>query len=204
MAIKTKKRRRNRRERRIVPIALAVTVLAAIGVLVYSLLTPDYRLENENDPVATVILANGDKIIVELFPDAAPETVWNFIQLANSGYYDGLGFHKIVTNQRVQTGLGEDRPAIRGEFSRNGVDNPISHTRGTLSMARLTGYDTAKTQFFICLGDQSYFDGAYAAFGRVVKGMEYVDKIAQSSENGLKIKTIRVDAKEFTYQAQAK
>lgn len=208
-AAQAKKRRAQKKRRRL--IAVLVLVLLAAGVyLLIDALTDDYELENEDDPVATLTLSGGEKLIVELFPGTAPETVNNFIRLANAGYYDGLKFHKVVKDERIQTGDGAGTAMIRGEFSLNGVNNPLSHTRGTLSMARLTGFDTAASQFFICLGDQSYFDGAYAAFGRVVKGMEYVDRIANTplDENGRPlsdqtIRSIRVDLKEYTMDAGA-
>ena len=194
-----KQRKQRQKRRRIIALLSLVLIALAVYILVFAL-RDDYKLENENDPVATITMANGDKIIIELFPSAAPETVNRFIALANEGYYDGLPFHRVIANERVQTGAGSEKTPIHGEFALNGVNNPLSHTRGTLSMARLTGYDTASSEFFICLGDQSYFDGAYAAFGRVVKGMEYVDKIASvrtdSSHKPLAdqtIKTIRVE-----------
>lgn len=204
-----KKRRAQKKRRRLIA-ALALLLLAAGVFLLVNVLKDDYKLENEDDPVATITLAGGEKLIVELFPKNAPETVDNFARLANAGYYDGLSFHKVVRGERIQAGKGADTSMIRGEFSLNGVDNPLSHTRGTLSMARLTGYDTAASQFFICLGNQSYFDGAYAAFGRVVKGMEYADRIAGAAldESGKPlsdqtIKTIRVDLKEYAANAGA-
>ena len=202
------KKRKAQRKRRLRAFVLAVIVLALAAFLMIRLFRDDYRLEKEDDPVATVVLAGGEKVYVELFPDAAPLTVANFIRLANAGYYDGLPFHRVVSYERVQTGDGAETPAIPGEFPLNGIENPLSHTRGTLSMARLTGYDSAASQFFICLGDQSYLDGAYAAFGRVVKGMKHIDKIAAVPVDGNNrplsdqlIRSIRVDAKDFHYTA---
>lgn len=123
-------------------------------------------------------------ITVELDGDTAPITVQNFIDLANEGFYDGLTFHRIIEGFMMQggdpngDGTGGPGYAVTGEFTDNGVENAISHERGVLSMARAEGYDTAGSQFFICQADSTYLDGQYAAFGRVLGGMETVDAIA--------------------------
>ena len=200
------KKRKALRRHRLLTFVLALALIAACVYLFARVFRDDFKLQNEKDPVATITLSGGERIVLELFPEAAPATVQNFITLANKGYYDGLSFHRVYAGERIQTGNGDEAAMIRGEFSLNGVENPLSHMRGTVSMARLTGYDTAASQFFICLGDQSYFDGAYAAFGRVVKGMEYVDQIASAPVDedhqpltDQIIRTIRADAKEFRY-----
>ncbi|MBQ8688974.1 MAG: peptidylprolyl isomerase [Clostridia bacterium] len=128
-------------------------------------------------------------IVVYLDAQAAPITVENFVTLANEGFYDGLTFHRVVENFMIQggdpngNGSGSSPNKIKGEFSANGYDNPISHTRGTISMARRSdSYDSASCQFFICNADASgSLDGQYAAFGHVVSGMDVVDAITEST-----------------------
>jgi peptidyl-prolyl cis-trans isomerase B (cyclophilin B) len=128
-------------------------------------------------------------IKVELDGDAAPITVGNFVQLAESGFYDGLTFHRIISGFMIQggdptgTGRGGSEQTITGEFAENGVENPLSHTRGAISMARSQSYDSASSQFFIVHEDSTYLDGSYAVFGYVTEGMEIVDQICQDVEN---------------------
>ena len=122
-------------------------------------------------------------ITLELDADAAPITVANFLELAESGFYDGLTFHRIIEGFMMQggdpegTGMGGSDQTIKGEFTSNGVQNPISHTRGTVSMARSTLPDSASSQFFICHQDAPHLDGDYAAFGHVTEGMDVVDAV---------------------------
>lgn len=118
-------------------------------------------------------------IDLELDADNTPITVTNFIDLVKSGYYDGLKFHRIIDGFMMQGGAGETRKSIKGEFSNNGIENKISHVRGTISMARSSEYDSGSTQFFIVQSDSTYLDGNYAAFGRVTNGMDIVDKICK-------------------------
>ena len=126
-------------------------------------------------------------ISVELDADAAPITVTNFIKLANEGFYDGLTFHRVVAGFVLQggdpegNGTGGSDESIKGEFSENGVENNLSHTRGAISMARANPYDSASSQFFIVLEDATFLDGGYAAFGYVTDGMEIVDKICEET-----------------------
>lgn len=134
--------------------------------------------------MVTIEMADGSKICVELDEAAAPNTAANFKKLASDGFYDGLCFHRVISGFMIQggcpkgSGAGGPGYAIKGEFSDNGVKNAVSHTRGVLSMARSAGYDTAGSQFFITHGDADFLDGQYAAFGRVVSGMDTVDAIA--------------------------
>ncbi|MCI7735648.1 MAG: peptidylprolyl isomerase [Clostridiales bacterium] len=127
---------------------------------------------------------DGSLIYGELYPDVAPETVGNFISLAGEGFYDGLTFHRVIPGFMIQggdpngDGTGGPGYAIRGEFSNNGVQNDLSHTRGVLSMARSSAMDSAGSQFFIMHADNDYLDGDYAAFGMVLGGIETVDLIA--------------------------
>lgn len=111
--------------------------------------------------------------------DNTPITVTNFIDLVKSGYYNGLKFHRIINGFMMQGGEGESRKTIKGEFSSNGINNKISHVRGTISMARSSAPDSASTQFFIVQSDSTYLDGNYAAFGTVTKGMDVVDKVCE-------------------------
>lgn len=134
-------------------------------------------------PIFVITMANGDEIRGELYPDAAPESVGNFIELANSGYYDGLIFHRVIPGFVIQggdpKGNGTGGPGwnIKGEFTANSVDNALKHERGVLSMARAQPYDSAGSQFFIVVADRTDLNGSYAVFGRVTSGMDYVDKI---------------------------
>lgn len=123
-------------------------------------------------------------ITLELDSSAAPVTVKNFMFLADMGFYDGLTFHRIIKNFMIQggdpnhNGTGGSDKCIKGEFAINGVKNPISHTRGVISMARSSNYNSASSQFFICHKDSTFLDGQYAAFGIVTEGIDVVDAIA--------------------------
>lgn len=131
-------------------------------------------------------IRNYGKIEAELDADQAPITVTNFIKLAENGFYDGLTFHRIMEGFMMQggdpngDGTGGSKDKIKGEFAKNGVDNNISHARGTLSMARSTDKNSASSQFFIVHEDSYFLDGDYAGFGHVTSGMEVVDKICES------------------------
>lgn len=131
-----------------------------------------------------IIMENGGRILLELDPSAAPITVANFEKLVREGFYDGLTFHRIIPGFMIQggdpegTGMGGPGYGIKGEFLRNGVDNPIRHTRGVISMARSMMPDSAGSQFFIMHEDAPHLDGSYAAFGRVAEGIDVVDQIA--------------------------
>ena len=126
------------------------------------------------------------KIKIELDADAAPITVENFKELVEEGFYDGLIFHRVISGFMIQggcpegTGMGGPGHTIKGEIAANGYDNPIKHVRGVISMARAMDPDSAGSQFFIMHEDAPYLDGQYAAFGKVVEGMEVVDEIANS------------------------
>ncbi len=126
-------------------------------------------------------------IKLELDADTAPITVTNFIDLASSGFYDGLTFHRVVEGFCIQggdptgTGMGGSDKNIKGEFAINNVQNDIKHTRGTISMARSSAYDSASSQFFIVQKDSTFLDGQYAGFGYVTEGMEVVDEIAKNT-----------------------
>ena len=137
------------------------------------------------NPIVTIEMEDGGKMVAELYPDVAPNTVNNFISLVKSGFYNGLIFHRVIPGFMIQggcpdgTGMGGPGWHIKGEFARNGVPNPIKHTRGVISMARAMDPNSAGSQFFIMHEDAPHLDGGYAAFGHVVAGMDVVDRIAQ-------------------------
>lgn len=134
--------------------------------------------------MVTIIMENGGQIKLELYPEHAPITVANFEKLVKEGFYDGLIFHRVIRGFMIQggcpkgTGTGGPGYQIKGEFAMNGVKNPIKHTRGVISMARSQSPDSAGSQFFIMHEDAPHLDGQYAAFGKVVEGMDIVDAIA--------------------------
>ena len=136
------------------------------------------------NPVITITMENGDVIKAELYPEIAPNTVNNFISLVKKGYYDGLIFHRVINGFMIQggcpqgTGTGGPGYSVKGEFSQNGVSNTLNHSEGVLSMARAMHPDSAGSQFFIMHKAAPHLDGAYAAFGKVIEGMDIVNQIA--------------------------
>ena len=134
--------------------------------------------------MVVIEMENGKKIKAELYPDTAPETVANFEKLVKSGFYDGLIFHRVIEGFMIQggcpdgTGMGGPGWTIKGEFAKNGFKNDLKHTRGVLSMARSMMPNSAGSQFFIMHQDAPHLDGQYAAFGKVIEGMDVVDEIA--------------------------
>lgn len=138
------------------------------------------------NPIITITMENGDIIKAELYPETAPNTVNNFISLINKGYYNGLIFHRVINGFMIQggcpEGIGTGGPgySIKGEFSQNGFENDLKHTEGVLSMARSMMPDSAGSQFFIMHKASPHLDGAYAAFGKVIEGMDVVNRIAQT------------------------
>ena len=136
------------------------------------------------NPIVTITMDNGDVMKAELYPEVAPNTVNNFISLIKKGFYDGLIFHRVISGFMIQggdpqgTGMGGPGYSIKGEFAMNGVRNDLKHTRGVLSMARSMMPNSAGSQFFIMHANAPHLDGQYAAFGKVVEGLDVVDKIA--------------------------
>ena len=136
------------------------------------------------NPVVTITMTNGDVMKAELYPEIAPNTVNNFISLVQKGFYDGLIFHRVIPGFMIQggdpkgTGMGGPGYSIKGEFDMTGVKNSLKHTRGVLSMARSMMPNSAGSQFFIMHADAPHLDGQYAAFGKVIEGLDTVDKIA--------------------------
>ena len=167
---------------------------------------------NPTNPIATIEMEDGGVIRCELYPEKAPETVRNFIALANAGFYNGKIFHRVISGFMIQggcpfgNGMGGPGYCIKGEFKLNGVKNNLSHKRGVLSMARAQAANSAGSQFFIMHADGEFLDGQYAAFGKVLEGMDVVDQIAAVQTNGQdrpldeqKIASIRVDTKGEEY-----
>lgn len=149
----------------------------------------DFISKAKNNPIVTLEIENRGSIKIELYPEVAPNTVNNFISLINMGFYDGLIFHRVIQDFMIQggcpegTGYGNPGYSIKGEFNLNNHTNPIKHKRSVVSMARSRGYDTAGSQFFIVVKDSPHLDGDYAAFGKVIEGMDIVDDIAAVSTN---------------------
>ena len=136
------------------------------------------------NPIVTIEMENGDLMKAELYPEAAPNTVNNFLSLVNKGFYDGLIFHRVIEGFMIQggcpegTGTGGPGYSIKGEFAQNRFKNDLKHTAGVLSMARAMHPNSGGSQFFIMHKDAPHLDGSYAAFGKIIQGMEIVDKIA--------------------------
>ena len=138
------------------------------------------------NPIVTITMKSGDVIRLELYPEIAPVSVKNFVNLVNKKFYDGLIFHRVIKGFMIQggcpdgTGMGGPGYSIKGEFAQNVFDNTLKHTEGVLSMARAMHPDSAGSQFFIMHKNAPHLDGGYAAFGKVIEGMEVVNKIAET------------------------
>ena len=184
-------------------------------VLLMALMLMGACLAEGSLPVATIEMADGGVMKLELYPDIAPNTAANFIELANAGFYDGLIFHRVIPGFMIQggapqgTGTGGPGYTIKGEFRSNGFENDLSHERGVISMARTQVPDSAGSQFFIMHADAPRLDGEYAAFGRVIEGIEVVDRIAGVETDALDrptqdqvIRSIRVETNGATYSVE--
>lgn len=158
------------------------------------------------NPVAKIVMYDGGVMVCELYPSIAPNTVSNFVELANSGFYNGVIFHRVIEDFMIQggdpTGMGTGGPGYRiaGEFLANGFKNDLKHTRGVLSMARSMMPNSAGSQFFIMHADSPHLDGQYAAFGKLIEGFDVLDRIATTKTNPSdkpleeqRIKTITVE-----------
>lgn len=177
----------------------------------------NYDTEN---PVAALYVEKYGSIVIELYPDVAPNTVNNFISLIKSGFYDNNSFHRLVPGFVLQggdpDGVGSGGPgySIKGEFTKNGFDNNLSHTKWVVSMARSSDMDSAGSQFFICLDDAKNLDGDYASFGKVIDGFDILKAIEKNEivsntnsgklQNNLKIKKVLVDLKDKEYSEPEK
>ena len=212
-------------------VLIAVLVIALLGVTGYFAVTGNQEepaaaepvvftatngaaYKKDTNPVATIKIKGAETpIVVELYPEAAPNTVANFISLAESGFYNGLTFHRVIPGFMIQggcplgTGTGGPGYSIKGEFAQNNVKNNFAHTRGVISMARSNAPDSAGSQFFIMHADAPHLNGGYAAFGEVLTGMETVDLIASTQTNysdkplvDQVIESITVDTKGVEYK----
>jgi len=164
------------------------------------------------NPIVTIEMETGGIMTLELYPQVAPESVNNFISLAQAGFYNGVIFHRVIRGFMIQggdpdgTGMGGPGYSIKGEFASNGIDNILEHTRGVISFARSAMPDSAGSQFFIMHKDSPHLDGQYAAFGAITDGIEVVDAIAEGEcnhndrpVNDQRIKAITVDTKGIDY-----
>ena len=164
------------------------------------------------NPIVTFEMENGDVMKAELYPEIAPNTVNNFISLVKKGYYDGIIFHRVIRGFMIQggcpqgTGMGGPGYTIKGEFAQNGFKNDLKHTPGVLSMARTMDPNSAGSQFFIMHETSPHLDGAYAAFGKVIEGMDVVNKIAETATDfrdrpfeAQMMKTVTVDTQGVEY-----
>ncbi len=164
------------------------------------------------NPTFEIEMENGGVMKGELYPEIAPQSVGSFIALANSGFYDGLIFHRCIPGFMIQggcpkgTGTGGPDYCIKGEFAQNGVSNPLKHTYGVLSMARSMAKDSAGSQFFVMVSDSPHLDGAYAGFGKVLEGMDTADAIVAQKRDASDrpvtpqvIKSIRVETNGQVY-----
>ena len=167
------------------------------------------------NPVFTIEMENGQVMKGELYPEIAPNSVANFVELANKGFYDGVIFHRVIPGFMIQGGDPQGRGtggpgyAIRGEFAANGFANPLKHTRGVLSMARSSRPNSAGSQFFIMVDDAPHLDGQYAAFGKVTEGMETADVIVSTPRDAMdkpyedqRMKSVRVETFGVPYAAE--
>ena len=170
-----------------------------------------------SNPIVTIEMENGGVMKAELYPEIAPNTVNNFISLVQSGFYDGLIFHRVIPGFMIQggdpdgAGTGGPGYSIKGEFSQNGVKNELLHTRGVLSMARAMDPNSAGSQFFVMVDDAPHLDGGYAAFGKVIEGMETADAIVSAKRDrddrpkqDQRMKKVTVDTQGVDYPAPEK
>jgi len=167
-----------------------------------------------NQPIVTIEMESGEEIKIELYPEVAKNTVNNFIDLVEHEYYDGLIFHRVIPGFMIQggcpdgTGMGGPGYSIKGEFNANGVKNDLKHDRGVISMARSQHPDSAGSQFFLMHKDSPHLDGQYAAFGKIIEGIEVVDTIAESKtgrqdrpKEAQVMETVTVDLNGYEYEA---
>lgn len=169
-----------------------------------------------SNPIFTIEMENGMTMKGELYPEIAPNSVANFVELANSGFYDGVIFHRVIPGFMIQggdpkgQGIGGPGYCIKGEFARNGFPNPLKHTRGVLSMARSMMPNSAGSQFFVMVEDAPHLDGQYAAFGKVTEGMETADAIVSVPRDRYndkpyedqKMKSVRVETFGVEYKVE--
>lgn len=197
--------------------SLLAGTLALVGCSSKAPYSDEVRTAPDELPIATIVVKDFGTIEAELYPHIAPNTVNNFISLANSGFYDGLTFHRIIKDFMIQggdpegTGMGGPGYSIYGEFTKNKFKNDLAHTEGVLSMARSQNKNSAGSQFFIVTKDSPHLDGQYASFGKVINGLDIVHKIenveTDSNDkpiNSVVIEFIKVDTKGVEYKSPDK
>lgn len=197
-------------------LCLCLCVFLLAGTCLTGCSETDYdpdRYDGVELPIATIVIKNFGTITVELYPEIAPDTVSSFVTLANSKFYDGLTFHRVMQEFMIQggdpkgNGTGGPGYCIKGEFSANGFRNNLKHTAGVISMGRAEAYNSAGSQFFICVEDCDWLDGAYAAFGKVISGLHLAIDISNLDPGyspnypteDVIIESIRVDTKGVDY-----
>lgn len=197
-------------------ILLSLSLIVLLSVSVFGCTSKEEKAtidpSNEKNPIATITMEDKKEIVIELYPEVAPNTVANFIDLASSGYYDGLIFHRVIPDFMIQggdpmgSGIGGPGYSIKGEFTSNGFQNNLSHTEGVISMARSNDPDSAGSQFFITVADSTFLDGNYASFGKVLSGLEDAKEISlverdkrDKPDKEQKIKSITIDTKDVEY-----
>ena len=193
---------------------IALVLLASLCLFAGCSSAPKEEIPN---PTVTITMESGDVINLELYPNIAPNTVANFVTLAQSGFYDGLIFHRVIAGFMIQggcpdgTGMGGPGYRIKGEFKANGFENGIKHERGVISMARSMSPNSAGSQFFIMHDDAKHLDGQYAGFGKVIEGIEVVDQIASTATDfndrpldEQAMESVRVDTLGVEYPAPVK
>lgn len=191
-----------------------IVVLTGCGTTKETQEAVDYASKVKENPIVTITMSNDEKIVIELEPTVAPNTVANFIALVKDGFYDGLIFHRVIPDFMIQggdpkgNGTGGPDYSIDGEFTSNGYENNMKHERGVISMARSDDPNSAGSQFFIMVKEASHLDGKYAAFGKVIAGMETVDAIVGAERDATdkpledqQMKKVEVDTKGFDYPA---
>lgn len=191
-----------------------IVVLTGCGTTKETQEAVDYASKVKENPIVTITMSNDEKIVIELEPTVAPNTVANFIALVKDGFYDGLIFHRVIPDFMIQggdpkgNGTGGPDYSIDGEFTSNGFENNMKHERGVISMARSDDPNSAGSQFFIMVKEASHLDGKYAAFGKVIAGMETVDAIVGAERDATdkpledqQMKKVEVDTKGFDYPA---
>lgn len=206
-----------KRSKKIFLSSILVLTLSLVGCSSKPKVNDETRTPPKELPVATIVVKDFGTIEAELYPHIAPNTVNNFISLANSGFYNGLTFHRVIKDFMIQggdpqgNGMGGPGYSIAGEFTDNGFKNDLAHTEGVLSMARTQDKDSAGSQFFIVTKDAPHLDGQYASFGKVIKGMDVVHKIENVQTdandkpvNNVVIESIKVDTKGVDYKAPDK
>ena len=167
-------------------IALSAAITRLLMTLTEKCVKKGNIMSENKNPLVTFTMEDGSVMKAELYPDIAPQSVYNFISLISKGFYNGLTFHRIIPGFMIQggdpDGIGTGGPgySIKGEFASNGFENNLKHTEGVLSMARSMFPDSAGSQFFLMHKTSPHLDGDYAAFGKVIEGLEIVDKIAQT------------------------